>query len=110
MDRAATALLDSRDEAERRQRADQELLANRQCRQERAIVYGAHATITWAPDGKSLVSESRDESIARWAGFNLLDEIHAEREDESLELIWWGTRPTEAGTFVAQFEVMEGEE
>lgn len=109
MDRAATALLDSRDEAARRERADQELLANRFCPRDTAVSYGTSSAVTWAPDGRSFVCESRCEQTARWAGYRLLTEIRNEHDDEKLDLIWWGTRPTEAGTYAAQFTV-ESEE
>lgn len=107
MDRAATALLDSRDEADRQLAADQLLIANRFCAREVSIAYGTRSTVTWAPDSKSFASESIDEATARWAGFRLLTEIRNEHDDDSLDLIWWGTRPTEAGTYVAQFTVFK---
>lgn len=104
MDRAA-ALLDFRDEADRRERVDQELLANRFCPRETAIAYGTSSAVTWAPDGRSFVCESRCEQTARWAGYRLLTEIRNEHDDTKLDLIWWGTRRTEGGTYAAQFEV-----
>lgn len=104
MDRANIALLDPRDEAARRERVDQDLLAARFCPSRMAPWRGCKAVVTWAPDGCSYASEHADEQIARWAGFRALAEEN-EDQDGKREPVWMGTKLTARGTYVAQFEV-----
>lgn len=108
MDRA-TALLDSRDEAERRLLADQELEANRFCPADSSRVCRRSARITWAPDDMSFTSEAGDPQVARWAGYRMRNDIQVERENDNLDLVWHGTERTARGTYAAQFEVFEYE-
>lgn len=104
MDRAKIPLLETRDEADRLRRADQETRAARFCPTTTVCLYGRRAAITWASDGCSYVSEAGDEQIARWAGYRALEE-EGEDQDGKREPLWMGTERTERGTYVAQFEV-----
>lgn len=108
MDRAADALLDSRDESARRLRADQELLANRFCKTTRESSYGFTASITWSPDELSFTSTCRDERAARWSGYRTLAEIRSDLNRDDVDLVFWGTTRTEDG-YAAQFTLMDNE-
>lgn len=103
MDRA-TALLDSRDEAERRVAENEQIIAARFCPTTTVFWRGARAAVTWAPDGSSYLAEHGDESIARLAGFRALAD-EGEDQDGKREPIWMGTGLTGRGTYAAQFEV-----
>jgi len=102
------AFLSTRDEADRLLRADQEFLANRFCPTRPAFWRSCKASVTWAPDGCSYMSEHGNEDIARWAGYRALEQDD-EDQDGKREPIWMGTVQTERGTYVAQFEVMAAE-
>lgn len=107
MDRGNTALLDSRDEAERQLLADQLLIANRFCSCNSTNWRQHRASVTWAPDRKYYTVEAGNEQIARWAGFEVLDDEETWDEENGREPVWHGTKRTERGTYAAQFEVGE---
>lgn len=105
MDRAATALLDPCDEAARRLAADQLLVANRFCRADVTTWRTYRVAVTWGPDRQSFTVEHGNEQIARWAGFEVLDDQEVWDEDTGLGPIWMGTVRTARGSFAAQFEL-----
>lgn len=64
---------------------------------------GVRATVTWNAEGTAYVVESPLDTLARWIGYQVA-------EEERLEVVWHGTRPTPGGTSVAQFTVYNEEE
>lgn len=113
MDRAAVPVPGAqydvalRDKAECIERAGQMIVANRFCRSECTNWRTHRALVTWGPDRKSFTVEHGSDQIARWAGYEVLDDEETWDEENGHAPIFMGTRQTERGTFVAQFEVAE---
>ena len=63
-------------------------------------LFGVRAVVTWNAEETAYVVKSADEQVARWIGYRAA-------ADEEIEVIWHGTRQTPAGTWVAQFTVVE---
>ena len=59
---------------------------------------GIHAMSTWNAEETGYVVAAKVENVARLVGFRMADEM-------GLEVVWWGTRKTPAGTWAAQFTV-----
>ena len=63
---------------------------------------GVRATVTWNAEETAYVVESPLDTLARWIGYHVADE-------DGLEVVWHGTRPTPFSTAAAQFTIYNEE-
>lgn len=83
---------------------DQQVLAGRFCREHSASWRAWRGAVVWGPDNLSYSVEAPLESIARWIGFEVADELAEEADEQpKVEAVHWGTRMTSRGTYAAQF-------